>query len=104
MSADARVIVAGTFRARDGVTDAIRAAMEAMAQASRSEEGCEIYSYAVDVFDPTLVRVFEIWRDARCLAAHRIAPHLFAWRAKWPALGLGEADLSTYDIGAEKKL
>lgn len=96
-----RVIVAGTFRASKGVTHAVMKAMEAMATASRGEDGCLSYSYARDVFDPTLIRVFEIWRDRASLTAHRSVPHLHAWRAKWPDLGLGEAVLSTYDIETE---
>lgn len=96
-----RVIVAGTFRASKGVTHPVMKAMETMATASREEDGCEDYSYARDVFDPTLIRVFEIWRNRASFAAHRTMPHLAAWRAKWPDLGLGEAVLSTYDIENE---
>ena len=101
---DTRVIVAGTFRATKGVTHAVMKAMEAMATASRAEDGCQSYSYARDVFDPTLIRVFEIWRDRDSLIAHRAVPHLLAWRAKWPDLGLGEAMLTTYDIKNEVAL
>jgi quinol monooxygenase YgiN len=36
------VIVAGTFRARRGVTLPVLAAMAAMSTASRAEEGCEL--------------------------------------------------------------
>jgi quinol monooxygenase YgiN len=102
MSDARRVIVAGTFRASKGVTHPVMKAMEAMATASRAEEGCEAYSYARDVFDPTLIRVFEIWQDRDSFAAHRAMPHLAAWRAKWPELGLGDASLATYDIENEK--
>lgn len=96
-----RLICAGTFRANKGVTHAVMKAMEAMATASLAEEGCEAYSYARDVFDPTLIRVFEIWCDRESFAAHRTMPHLGAWRAKWPDLGLGDASLATYDIENE---
>lgn len=97
-----RLVIAGTFRASKGVTHAVMKAMEAMATASQAEDGCEQYSYARDVFDPTLIRVFEIWRDANAFARHRATPHLAAWRGKWPQLGLGEASLSTYEIDNEK--
>jgi quinol monooxygenase YgiN len=101
MSDATRLIVAGSFRASKGVTHAVMKAMEAMATASRAEDGCETYSYARDVFDPTLIRVFEIWRDEACFQAHRRAAHLIAWRAKWVDLGLGEAALKTYQIAEE---
>ena len=101
MSERRRLICAGTFRASKGVTHAVMKAMEAMATASRAEDGCEDYSYARDVFDPTLIRVFEVWRDVQTFKAHRAMPHLAAWRAKWPDLGLGEALLSTYEIDTQ---
>jgi quinol monooxygenase YgiN len=104
MSDNKRVIVAGTFRASKGVNHPVMKAMEAMATASCVEDGCEAYSYARDVFDPTLLRVFEIWRDRAAFVAHRNMPHLAIWRAKWPDLGLGDASLTTYDIETEKTL
>ena len=96
-----RIAVAGRFRATKGVTHAVMKAMEAMVGASAAEDGCEVYHYARDVFDPTLIRVFEIWRDGDALKRHRSAPHLIAWRAKWPDLGLGDATLFSYEIGRE---
>lgn len=60
ISGGAGVVVAGTLRATKGVTHPVMKAMEAMAIASRAEDGCEVYSYARDVFDPTLIRVFEV--------------------------------------------
>jgi quinol monooxygenase YgiN len=101
MSDAKRLICAGTFRARKGVTHPVMKAMEAMATASRAEDGCEDFSYARDVFDPTLIRVFEVWRDATSFQAHRAMPHLTAWRAKWLDLGLGEAALTTYEIDTQ---
>jgi quinol monooxygenase YgiN len=102
MSEGHRLICAGTFRATKGVTHAVLKAMEAMATASRAEDGCLSYSYARDVFEPTLIRVFEMWRDEASFKAHRTMTHLTAWRAKWPDLGLGDASLSTYVIDSEK--
>lgn len=104
MSGATRVAVAGSFRAAKGMTHAVMKAMEAMVAASAAEDGCEVYHYARDVFDPTLIRVFEIWRDRDALKAHRVVPHLIAWRAKWPDLGLGDAALFSYEIGPEKPL
>ena len=89
------LIVAGTFRARRGVTLPVLAAMST---ASRAEDGCELYTYAVDAFDPMTIRVFEIWADMASLKRHREANHLKIWRGKWNDLGLGDANLTTYEI------
>jgi quinol monooxygenase YgiN len=98
---DGRIAVIGTFRASRGLTHGVLAAMEIMVASSRAEDGCEQYYYASDVLEPDLIRVFEIWRDRDAFAAHRTMPHLAAWRAKWPDLGLGDAALVTYEIDNE---
>jgi quinol monooxygenase YgiN len=97
-----QVIVSGTFRAKHGLTNEVRTAMEAVLTASQAEDGCIVYTYAVDVQDPTIIRVFEIWRDAEALAAHRKAPHLPVWRNSWPAIGIHDPQLQIHDISATK--
>jgi quinol monooxygenase YgiN len=92
------VIVAGTFRAKRGVTLPVLAAMAAMSAASRAEDGCENYTYAVDAFDPMTIRVFEIWTDMASLNRHREANHTKIWRDKWNDLGLSDANLTSYEI------
>jgi quinol monooxygenase YgiN len=94
------VIVAGTIRAPPGALATLRPHMRAMARASRAEAGCEVYSYAEDVLDPGLIRVFEVWSDRAALSAHFNTPHLAAWRAVWPSLGVGERQLTAYEIHA----
>jgi quinol monooxygenase YgiN len=93
-----RLAVAGTFRAHKGLSFAVKRAIEAVASASREEDGCVAYSFASDVFEPTLIRVFEIWRDAAAYKVHRQSTHVKQWRAKWPDLGLGDAELTIYEI------
>ena len=99
-----RVIVAGSFRAKRGVTLPVLAAMAAMSSASRAEEGCESYHYSIDAFEPTIIRVFEVWADISALRRHRDSNHLKLWRSKWNELGLCDADLTTYGINFEVPL
>lgn len=94
----AEVIVSGTFRAAQGLGPEVRVAMVLMMAASRAEDGCEAYSYAQDIEDPGLVHVFEVWRDRAAFEAHRQAPHLREWRARWPQLGLGDARLEVVTV------
>lgn len=98
------LIVAGTVRVPPENFDAFRPHMDAMLAKSRAEDGCLAYSYAVDVNDPGLIRVFEVWRDRAALDAHFAAPHLAAWRAAWPALGVSDRRLTLYDVAAETPL
>ena len=98
------VIVAGTVRVPPENLEAFRPHMAAMLAASRAEDGCLAYSYAIDVEEPGLIRVFEVWRDRAALDAHFQAPHLADWRAAWPALGVSDRRLALYEVAAETPL
>jgi quinol monooxygenase YgiN len=78
--------------------------MARMLAASRAEDGCLTYSYAVDVEDPGLIRVFEAWRDEAALQAHFATAHMAAWRAAWPQFGVSDRNLSLYEVAAERPL
>ena len=44
--------------------------------ATRAEDGCLHYSYAVDLDDPNLLHISEQWRDEAAVNAHMTAPHM----------------------------
>lgn len=90
------IVIAGTVRLPEENRDKAMAAMRQMIEASRAEDGCLDYSYAFDVLDPGLVRVFEVWRDQAAFDRHIAALHLEEWRASWAALGIGERNLVAY--------
>jgi len=93
------LLIVGTVRLPAGNLPDARAAMRAMIEASRAEEGCLGYSYAEDMLEPGLIRVTEMWRDQAALDRHFRSDHIAAWRASWPALGLGDRDLRKYEVG-----
>lgn len=92
------MIVAGTVRVDAGKIDAMRVEMKKMLDASRAEDGCIEYSYAIDVLDPGLVRVFEVWRDRASLDRHFQTAHMAAWRQSFAVIGLSDRKLSVYDV------
>jgi quinol monooxygenase YgiN len=98
------IIIAGTVRVPPENLARFKPHMEAMLAASRAEDGCLTYSYAVDVQDPGLIRVFEAWRDQAAIQAHFNAPHMAAWRAAWPEFGVTDRQLKIYDVAAERAL
>src|SRR5690242_1488129 len=98
------VIIAGTVRVPPENVERFKPHMAAMLAASRAEDGCVVYSYAVDVEDPGLIRVFEAWRDQAALDAHFKTPHLAEWRAAWPEFGVTDRRLVAYDVAAERAL
>ena len=98
------LIVAGTVRVPPANVALFLPHMVAMIEASRAEEGCLDYSYAEDVNDPGLIRVFEAWRDEEALTLHFLTPHMAHWRAAWPQFGVSERRLSAYDVTGQRSL
>jgi quinol monooxygenase YgiN len=96
------LVIAGTIRVPPERLDAFRPHMLAMLGASRAEDGCLEYSYAEDVAEPGLIRVFEAWRDQAALDAHFATPHLAAWRAAWPEFGVSDRRLIAYEVASER--
>jgi quinol monooxygenase YgiN len=93
------LLILGTVRLPPGKLGEARGIMSAMIAASRAEDGCFDYAYAEDVAEPGLIRVSEKWRDRDALARHFASPHLAAWRAAWPRLGLSDRNLVLYEVG-----
>ena len=98
------LIIAGTVRVPPENLEGARPAMLKMIAASRAEDGCIDYDYAVDVFEPGVVRIFEIWRDQAALEAHFKTPHMAAWRAAWPSFGVSDRRLFAYEVASERPL
>lgn len=98
------VIVAGTVRVPPENIGRFRPHMQAMLAKSRAEDGCIAYSYALDVEDAGLIRVFEEWRDEAALQAHFKTPHLADWRAAWPQFGVTDRRLALYVTSEQRPL
>ncbi len=92
------IVVAGTVRVDPAKLATARVEMEKMIAASRAEDGCIAYSYSIDVLDPRVAHVFEVWRDREALERHFETPHIAAWRATWTTIGVSDRDLSLYDV------
>lgn len=98
------LIIAGTVRVPPENVAAFKPHMLAMLSASRAEDGCYEYSYAVDVADAGLIRIFEAWRDQAALDAHFQTPHMATWRSHWPAFGVSDRKLFAYETASERPL
>jgi quinol monooxygenase YgiN len=98
------LVIAGTVRVPPDNLERFLPHMLAMLSASRAEDGCIEYSYAQDVAEPGLIRVFEAWRDQAAIDAHFQTPHMTAWRAAWPAFGVSDRRLFAYEIAQQRPL
>jgi len=97
------VIVAGVFRVPPENIAAMKPRMLTVMKATRAEPGCEVYSYAEDVKEPGLFRVFEVWTDQASLDAHVTTPHMKAWVEARAGLGLFGRDISFYTVSGQRK-
>lgn len=98
------IILAGSIRIGAGQRAAALAPIRTMVEATRAEPGCLAYSFAFDVLDDHLVRIFEVFRDEAALAEHRASPHMAAWRASWPSVGISDRDMSEYRVQSSRKI
>lgn len=98
------LLIIGTIRIPAGQLAAARPAMTSMITATRAETGCLDYSYAEDVFEPGLIHIAERWSSRAALDTHLKSPHLAAWRALGPTLGIGDRNLSLYEAGEPERL
>ena len=72
------IIVTGEVRFATGEIERMKEDFVRNIEATRKEEGCEHYCYAVDLQDPNLLRVSERWRSEEALDAHMGTPHMAA--------------------------
>ena len=98
------LLIVGTVRLPADRMDAARPRMVFMIEASRAEQGCLEYSYAEDVLDRGLIHVKERWTAREALDKHFNSAHIAAWRAAWPAIGIGERNLRMYEVGESQPI
>ncbi|WP_108791567.1 antibiotic biosynthesis monooxygenase [Erythrobacter sp. Alg231-14] len=91
------IVVVGSFRIPPSMIEVVRGPMETMIAASRAEQGCVEYAYALDVLDKGLVRVSEVWRDRAALETHFRTTHIAEWRAQVSALAVSERELTAFE-------
>ena len=92
------LVLAGSIRVPLDKLDAARPVIARMIAASRAEEGCLGYSFAEDILEPGLIRIFEVFRDHAAQEAHAASQHMKDWRAAWPDLGIGERHITHYEV------
>ena len=54
----------------------LKDAIAAMEAASRAEDGCDDYTFSVELNDPNVIRITEKWRDMAALRKHFASDHM----------------------------
>ncbi len=75
----------------------VKDAIAEMEVASRAEEGCEDYTFSVELNDPNKLRVTEKWRTAEALVAHFKTPHMATFQAALGRLDATNRELNFYE-------
>lgn len=94
------IIVAGTVVLKPGTLDALKPHAERMIEASRAEPGCRVYSYGIDVLDPTVIRVYEEWESQGHLDAHFQTDHIKVWRSRLAEIGIESRDIIMWEASS----
>ena len=98
------IIVAGTIRIPENKIEALLPTAEATLLATRKEKGCIVYSYAFDVLDRGLIRIYEEWESLANLQDHLKQPHMGPWRAKLAEIGATDRNIKRFEAGTGEQL
>ena len=98
------LIVEGWIRFAPGEIDRLREAMQAALAATRQEPGCLSYAMSVDVAEPTLLRIAELWEDEAALKAHARAPHVAAFMTRLRDVNVEGMSIKVYAGAFERTL
>lgn len=86
--------LAGQARAQAGKADALAAALIALVEPTRGEEGALQYHVHRDRADPNLFVFYEVWETAAHLEAHLQQPYIQDFLANRHTLLAGDMDIT----------
>ena len=96
------IIVAVEVTLEEGETiDSVRDAFRTMDEETRKEPGCLKYVSSVDVNDPTIIRIDEMWESMDTLVPHFQTPHMAAFQEALSGLKTKSMDAKVYEIAQE---
>jgi len=98
------LIVAGEIVVPSGAIDGVREALRTMESETRKEPGCRSYAFSVDVTDPGLLRIFEMWDSLDALRSHFGTPHMAAFGAAVAGIQPKSLTVKAYEIAGEVPL
>ncbi len=100
----ALIIVMGTLMLGKGEVDRLTPQFEPIIAATRREDGCELYAYALDVLAPDTIHIAERWRDQAALDAHFQTPQMAAFNATIAAADVRAISVKSYGADNERTL
>ncbi len=98
------ILVTGHFRIPPEKMETLRPHAQRTLEATRKEKGCIVYSYAFDVLDRGLIRIYEEWESLANLQEHMKQPHMGPWRAKLAEIGASDRSIKRFEAGPGEQL
>lgn len=98
------LVVAGTITFDPTHTEGAKAAAAKVMAATRAEPGNVEYAFSIDMADPSIVRVFEVWDDQAALDAHFELPHVAEFTAAIAGFGVQGMDIVKYEVASSGPL
>lgn len=96
------LVTAGSIRIRPGAHETARAALADLLPATRAEEGCRAYTFAWDVDDGDLLRIYEEWDDEAALAAHLETEHVGVFNEAIGPVLAGRPELEVHHVARSR--
>ena len=75
------IVVNVAIESSESDITALKPAIAAMEQASRTEEGCDDYTFSIELNNPNMLRITERWQSMEALETHFKAPHMAEFQA-----------------------
>ena len=79
------IVVNARIEATPETVAALKDAIVAMQNATLEEDGCEDYTFSIEIANPGAIRITERWAAKEALQAHFATPHMAAFQAAMQA-------------------
>ena len=74
------IVINARIEATPETVEALTDAILTMEKATMTEEGCEDYTFSVELANPGVIRITERWQSEDALKAHFQTPHMAAFQ------------------------
>ena len=98
------LVVTGRIEVQPSQIEALRGAVSSMVAATRAEEGCEKYQFAVDIDEANVIHLFEQWTSSDALDEHFATAHFAVFTDALLSAASGPAEFNRYDVASVKPL
>ncbi|MDA1073787.1 MAG: putative quinol monooxygenase [Proteobacteria bacterium] len=90
------IVINARIEATQETVQALKQAVLTMEAATKTESGCEDYTFSVEIGNPGAIRITERWATEAALKAHFLTQHMATFQAAMKAHPPKGMDLHCY--------